>query len=87
LVPFRGLTPPEQLLDQPRSIFDRDDTKHVYDQIAWYTAGDRSALTLRYTKQAGRVEWTPFLLTDLTSVSKSWRISDHYPLWARFALA
>jgi len=81
-----GLTPPDELLEQPRSIFDRGSSKHFYDQIAWFTVGDREALTLHYTKEAGRVEWTRFLLTGLTSVSKSWRISDHYPLWARFAL-
>jgi endonuclease/exonuclease/phosphatase family metal-dependent hydrolase len=81
-----GLTPPAELLDQPRSIFDAGSTRHFYDQIAWYTAGTREALTLRYTKRAGRIEWTRHLHRDLTTVSKSWRISDHYPLWAQFAL-
>ena len=41
---------------------------------------------MRYTKRAGRVEWTRYLLTDLSPIGKSWRISDHYPLWAQFAL-
>jgi endonuclease/exonuclease/phosphatase family metal-dependent hydrolase len=80
-----GLTPPQELLDQPRSIFDSPTAKHFYDQIAWFTAGDREQLTLRYTSHAGRFEWTRYLLTDLSNVAKSWRISDHYPLWAQFA--
>src|SRR3954447_13347109 len=81
-----GLTPPAELLDQPRSIFDRDGKKHFYDQIAWFTAGDEEALRLRYTRQAGRIEWTKYLLRDMSAIGKSWRISDHYPLWAQFAL-
>jgi endonuclease/exonuclease/phosphatase family metal-dependent hydrolase len=80
-----GLTPPDELLDQPRSIFDDATTQHYFDQIAWFTGGDREELTLRYTKRAGRVEWTKYVLTDLSNTAKSWRISDHYPLWAQFA--
>jgi len=82
-----GLTPPAELLDQPRSIFDSATSAHYYDQIAWFTAGSREQLTLRYTKQAGRIEWTDLILTELDSVAKSWRISDHYPLYAQFALS
>jgi endonuclease/exonuclease/phosphatase family metal-dependent hydrolase len=80
-----GLTPPQELLDQPRSIFDDATTRHYFDQIAWFTSGDREELTLHYTKRAGRVEWTKYILTDLSNTAKSWRISDHYPLWAQFA--
>jgi len=82
-----GLTPPAELLDQPRSIFDTPTDAHFYDQIAWFTAGTHERLTLRYTKQAGRIEWTTLILTDLGNVAKSWRISDHYPLYAQFALS
>ena len=35
---------------------------------------------------AGLIDWEPHLHNDLTKVAKSWRISDHYPLWARFKL-
>ena len=80
-----GLTPPDELLQQPRSIFDNGKTRHYFDQIAWFTSGDQEELTLRYTKRAGSVEWTKYLLTDLSTTAKSWRISDHYPLWAQFA--
>lgn len=82
-----GLTPPAELLNQPRSIFDTVTGAHFYDQIAWFTAGTQERLTLRYTKRAGRIEWTKLILTDLGGVAKSWRISDHYPLYAQFALA
>jgi len=81
-----GLTPPAELLDQPRSIFDTPTGAHFYDQIAWFTAGTRERLTLQYTKRAGRIEWTKLVLTELGNVAKSWRISDHYPLYAQFAL-
>jgi len=80
-----GLTPPDELLGQPRSIFDSEKAQHYFDQIAWFTSGDQEELTLRYTKRAGRVEWTKYVLTDLSNTAKSWRISDHYPLWAQFA--
>lgn len=81
-----GLTPPEELLDQPRSIFDKPGDSHFYDQIAWFTAGDREQLTLGYTKRADRFDWTKYVLTNTGNVARSWRISDHYPLWAQFAL-
>jgi hypothetical protein len=81
-----GLTPPDELLDQPRSIFDKPTDKHFYDQIAWFTTGTNEQLTLKYTKQAGRIEWTQLVLKQLGSVAKSWRISDHYPLFAQFVL-
>jgi endonuclease/exonuclease/phosphatase family metal-dependent hydrolase len=80
-----GLSPPQELLDQPRSIFDKSKTQHYFDQIAWFTSGDQEELALRYTKRAGRIEWTKYVLTDLSNTAKSWRISDHYPLWAQFA--
>jgi endonuclease/exonuclease/phosphatase family metal-dependent hydrolase len=82
-----GLTPPDELLNQPRSIFDTPSDSHFYDQIAWFTAGNEDELTLRYTKQAGRLDWTRLVHTQLGTVAKSWRISDHYPLYAQFALA
>ena len=81
-----GLTPPDELLDQPRSIFDTATNAHFYDQIAWFTAAGHEQLTLRYTKQAGRIEWTRLIHPELGNIAKSWRISDHYPLYAQFAL-
>jgi Endonuclease/Exonuclease/phosphatase family len=81
-----GLTPPDELLGLPRTVFDDPRKPHFYDQMAWFTSGSREVLSLIYRKQAGFVNWVPYLLVDLTDVQKSWRISDHFPLWARFEL-
>ena len=79
-----GLTPPAELNDVPRTIFDQPGTGHFYDQIAWFTGtGGIPALTLQYTG-AGGFEFVPHLMTRLTNPELSWRISDHYPLWAEF---
>jgi hypothetical protein len=50
-----GLTPPDELLNLPRSIFDTATSRHYFDQIAWYTAGNQEQLTMRYTKRAGQI--------------------------------
>ena len=81
-----GLTPPFELLGLPRTIFDDPAKPHFYDQISWFTTGNRAGLTLTYQQQAGLIDWEPHLHNDLTKAAKSWRISDHYPLWARFTL-
>ena len=81
-----GLTPPAELNDVPRTIFDDPEEGHFYDQIAWFTgAGGVPALTLRYTGRAGGFDFVPHVMTTLTKTDLSWRISDHYPLWAEFA--
>lgn len=82
----RGLSPPEALLDLPRTIFaDGGGTHSFYDQIAWFTLGAREALTLPHLA-AGSFPWNDHVLVGLSNVSKSWRISDHYPLWSEFAI-
>jgi endonuclease/exonuclease/phosphatase family metal-dependent hydrolase len=81
----QGLSPPEQLYGLPRTIFDTASDQSFFDQIAWFTRGNREALTLHYTGKAGNFEWTKYLLEDLEKTTKSWHISDHYPLWAQFA--
>jgi endonuclease/exonuclease/phosphatase family metal-dependent hydrolase len=42
---------------------------------------------MRYM-QGGSFDFTQFTLKslDLSKVALSWRISDHYPLWAEFSL-
>jgi endonuclease/exonuclease/phosphatase family metal-dependent hydrolase len=80
----KGLTPPAELFDVPRTIFDKPKSHSFFDQIAWFTEGDREALTLRYAGKAGEFKWTDYLLQELANTPKSWRISDHYPLWAEF---
>jgi endonuclease/exonuclease/phosphatase family metal-dependent hydrolase len=81
-----GLTPPPELNDVRRTIFDQTDQGHFYDQIAWFDGGGGvPALTLKYTGAAGGFDFVPHLINDLTKTELSWRVSDHYPLWAEFA--
>ncbi len=84
-----GLTVPPDLHRVPRTIFaDVDDPleKH-YDQIAWFT-GDTNvpALSLTYLR-GGHYDFTDIALRcrNLTNNQLSFRISDHYPLWAEFS--
>jgi endonuclease/exonuclease/phosphatase family metal-dependent hydrolase len=84
-----GLTIPHELHHVPRTIF-ADPTKpsldKFYDQIAWFTGADGiPALSLTYL-QGGHLDFVGSVLTsrNLTKQQLSWRISDHYPLWAEF---
>ena len=83
----QGLTPPPELNFLSRTIFD-DEKKEssFFDQIAWFTRAGKEQLTLRYNGSAGRFKWTDYVLEDMTKTSKSWHISDHYPLWCEFEL-
>jgi endonuclease/exonuclease/phosphatase family metal-dependent hydrolase len=82
-----GLTPPAELLNQPRTIFDTEKKKHFYDQIAWFTRGTTEQLTLGYNGHADSFDWTQYVLKDMEKTPKSWHISDHYPLWCEFERA
>jgi endonuclease/exonuclease/phosphatase family metal-dependent hydrolase len=84
-----GLTVPEQI-DRPRVIAGKP-LDHYYDQIAWFTsddAGTQPLLSLDYADRAGMFDWSETVLADsgLTNVQKSYRMSDHYPLWVEFEL-
>ena len=86
-----GLWPPAELNDIPRTIFDNNKTKHFYDQIAWFTDVDKDPpvdlLTeMAYTQRAGSIDFIPHVFAGLKRRDVSWRISDHYPLWAEFRL-
>ena len=81
-----GLSPPDKLLEIPRTVGDTRSKHSFYDQIAWFTKGNRSALTLTY-RTAGGFLWTDHLLTNVKQSEKEARISDHYPLWAEFVLS
>ena len=86
-----GLHVPEDLNAVPRTLFSDPDEPHLekfYDQIAWFTAdGDRPALSLDY-REGGYFDFEDVALPrrELSRNSLSWRISDHYPLWAAFDL-
>ena len=86
-----GLDIPEDLQAVPRTIFSEPDRPHLdkfYDQIAWFTGRNGlPALSLRYSR-GGYFDFTKSALATrgLTKAQLSWRISDHYPLWAEFSV-
>jgi len=85
-----GLTVPAELNAVPKSIFDdeSDPNDKFYDQIAWFTLASGSiALDMDY-QTGGYFDFLPFVYTDVnfTKNSISYRISDHYPLWAEFRI-
>ena len=86
-----GLTVPDDLHRVPRTLWSDPEEPHLdkfYDQIAWFTAdGDRAALSLDY-REGGYFDFEEVALPrrELSRTSLSWRISDHYPLWAAFDL-
>jgi endonuclease/exonuclease/phosphatase family metal-dependent hydrolase len=86
-----GLDIPADLQGAPRTIFRDPDKPHLdkfYDQIAWFTGrNDAPALSLKYSR-GGFFDFTKAALRSrgLTKEQLSWRISDHYPLWAEFSM-
>lgn len=86
-----GLDIPVDLQEAPRTIFSDPATPQLnkfYDQIAWFTGrNDLPALSLRYSR-GGFFDFTKTALSsrELTKAQLSWRISDHYPLWAEFSV-
>ncbi|EMY33576.1 hypothetical protein D477_014281 [Arthrobacter crystallopoietes BAB-32] len=81
-----GLWPPKELNDVPRTIFDDDKDRHFYDQIAWFSEPDGTSVLedVEYSLRAGSFDFIPHVMTGLSRNEISWRISDHYPLWAEF---
>jgi endonuclease/exonuclease/phosphatase family metal-dependent hydrolase len=85
-----GLDIPADLQDVPRTIFADPEHPHLnkfYDQIAWFTGrNDLPVLSLRYSR-GGYFDFTESTLAsrELTKTQLSWRISDHFPLWAEFS--
>jgi endonuclease/exonuclease/phosphatase family metal-dependent hydrolase len=85
-----GLSVPEALDAVPRSIFAdpaAPTTHRFYDQIAWFGAGKRRRLEMDYLR-AGSFDFLPWVYRELalSRSALSFRISDHYPLWAEFRL-
>jgi endonuclease/exonuclease/phosphatase family metal-dependent hydrolase len=82
-----GLRPPPELSGLSRTVADKTQGKeHFFDQIAWFTEDGKAKLTLNYTGKAGRFEWSAHLLKDVGAVEKTWRMSDHHPLWTEFCM-
>lgn len=87
-----GLKAPEELNSVPRTVFSeqgKPDTNRFYDQIAWFhESSGRSKLSLKY-RDAGHIDFCPYVYTDqgCTRQAISYRVSDHFPLWAEFGIA
>lgn len=82
-----GLYVPSDMNRIPRTIFGSREKNKFYDQIAWFTGEDGTpALSLEYLC-GGSFDFTGTALKtlNLTKNQLSWRISDHYPLWAEFS--
>ena len=80
-----GLTVPPELQNFPRTIFKK--TYSFYDQIAWFT-NQHAVPELSLTFQQGGIyDFRDKILSsrDYSLSQLSYRISDHFPLWAEFA--
>ncbi|HEY0646794.1 endonuclease/exonuclease/phosphatase family protein [Phenylobacterium sp.] len=84
-----GLTVPAELNDVPRTLSaspDDPQRSHFYDQIAWFEeVGGRPYLSLDFV-DAGGINFQGLVLRDLSREALSYRMSDHYPLWAAFTV-
>ena len=53
-----------------------------YDHIAWFM-GDQ---TMNYNGRAGVIDFAGAVYKELTLRQMSYRVSDHFPLWAEFVV-
>lgn len=85
-----GLTVPDPLA-QPRLVGNKP-LKGFYDQIAWFTSEEdgkeRPLLAMHFDGTGGLFDWSQTALakSGLTALQKSFRISDHFPLWVEFGV-
>lgn len=80
----KGLYIPADLQMVTRSIFDK--TK-FYDHIAWFNGlKEQRQFSLEYLR-GGNYDFVDKALVNqrLTKKNLSWKMSDHYPLWAEFS--
>ncbi len=85
-----GLTVPDVLINQRRTIFDDPgdpDDNAFYDQIAWFSTGSNALLNMDL-RQGGSFDFMPHVYSglNLSRRSISFRMSDHYPLWVEFGI-
>jgi endonuclease/exonuclease/phosphatase family metal-dependent hydrolase len=74
----KGLWVPHELRDLKTTY--GEDAKH-YDQIGWF----RDDMTLQPTGRAGVVDFAGAVFQELTPFQMTFRVSDHFPLWAEFS--
>ena len=53
-----------------------------YDQIAWFMG----SLSMEFSGQCGVVDFVEAVFPELRSSSMTFRMSDHFPLWAEFMI-
>jgi endonuclease/exonuclease/phosphatase family metal-dependent hydrolase len=82
----KGLRPPPELDGLPRTLPSTSEGQKFFDQIAWFTENGQAKLTLIYAGRAGHIEWNKHVLPGHSRTQLSFRVSDHYPLWAEFLL-
>jgi endonuclease/exonuclease/phosphatase family metal-dependent hydrolase len=83
-----GLTTPEPIA-KPRVIGGKP-LEGFYDQISWFVDekdDKKPLLSLAFTGRAGMFDWSETVLVNsgLTKSQKSYRMSDHFPLWVEFS--
>jgi endonuclease/exonuclease/phosphatase family metal-dependent hydrolase len=81
----KGLRPAPGHVGLPRTLPTKSEAPKFFDQIAWFNENGEAKLTFD-TGRAHYVEWDRFVLPGLTRNQLSFRVSDHYPLWAEFLL-
>ncbi len=82
----QGLRPPPELDDVARTAFDLPGQPSFYDQIAWFHDDTGSLLSFAYTGRAASFPWHRHYLRAETGIGKTFRMSDHLPLWAEFSV-
>ncbi|HEU5106368.1 MAG TPA: endonuclease/exonuclease/phosphatase family protein [Solirubrobacterales bacterium] len=83
-----GLTTPDPIA-KPRIIGGKP-LEGFYDQISWFvdeTDGKKPLLSLTFTGNANMFDWSETALakSGMTRSQKSYRMSDHFPLWVEFS--
>jgi len=81
-----GLVPAEQLNKVPRTIFDKPNDQSFYDQVAWFVDEKKGPVLSLRCEGAGSFDFVKELQDGLTLQALSFRMSDHFPLWADFSL-
>jgi endonuclease/exonuclease/phosphatase family metal-dependent hydrolase len=75
-----GLNVPAAIREMRTNIY-KENAKH-YDQIGWFMGQIR----MNHTGRAGTVDFGDAVFRELSLSQKSWRVSDHLPLWAEFSI-
>ena len=80
-----GLEPAPGLDEVPRTIFGSGGAAKFYDQIAWFVDRTKGPMLGLEWLSSGSFDFVPLLQGSLTKTALSWKLSDHYPLWAEFS--